>query len=325
MLSLQVLKESLAKMVLIRRFEEHSVEAYTQGHIGGFCHLCIGQEAIPVALSLVMSPQDSVITAYRAHGIALTQGLSPRQVMAELMGKEAGCSRGKGGSMHMFNVSKRFYGGHGIVGSSSSLGTGLALAHRYSKDNGVSLTLLGDGASNQGQFFESMNMASLWNLPVLYIIENNGFSMGTSVERGCAGGPLYKRGEPFGIPGALCLGDDFIELHQQLRERLEIVRETSRPFLLEIDTYRFKGHSMSDPGKYRTRETLDEARTLRDPIQRLQEYLIQEHHCTPEALRAFDEYAQDCVKDAVAFSLDAEEPPQEALWKDVFVTTGDSL
>jgi pyruvate dehydrogenase E1 component alpha subunit len=315
--SVDQMKEMLSMMWLIRRFEEKCAQIYTAGKIAGFCHLCIGQEAIAVAASHVMGPVDTMITAYRSHGQALARGLTPFQVMAELMGKEGGSSKGKGGSMHLFHPERFFYGGHGIVGAQTALGAGLAFAHQYTQDHGVCLTFLGDGASNQGQFFESMNMAALWNLPILYIIENNGYSMGTAVARACSGGPLYQRGMPFGIPGSLVKGDDVLELSQVFHRLIETIRQTGKPQLLEIDTYRFKGHSMSDPGKYRTRQELDEARHTRDPLVLLSQYLHHHHGIDRTVLDAFDSYAQNRVEEAFAAADAAPEPSVTSLWEDI--------
>ncbi len=316
-LGLDRLMDMLSMMWIIRRFEEKSAQIYTAGKIAGFCHLCIGQEAIAVAASHAMGPVDTMITAYRSHGQALARGLTPFQVMAELMGKEGGSSKGKGGSMHLFHPERFFYGGHGIVGAQTSLGTGLAFAHKYTQDNGVCLTFLGDGAANQGQFFESMNMASLWNLPVIYIIENNGYSMGTSVERACSGGPLHRRGEPFGIPGTLVKGDNLLELIHVFQTLMETVRTTNRPQLLEIDTYRFKGHSMSDPGKYRTRQELDQARHSRDPITLLIHHLKEHNGATDDDLDALEKNAQIVVEQAFALADAAPEPSESSLWEDI--------
>lgn len=308
----------LEQMILIRRIEERIAQIYTMGKIGGFCHLCIGQEAVPVASAYAMKPSDTMITAYRSHGHALVKGVSPRALVAELMGKYAGSSKGKGGSMHLFCKEQNFYGGHGIVGAQTSLGTGIAFAHKYMNDGGVCLTFLGDGASNQGQFFESMNMASLWDLPVLYIIENNGYGMGTSVQRACAGTRLYARGEPFNIPGHILYGDDVIQLCQNLSAAIEYVRHHQRPLLLEINTYRFKGHSMSDPGKYRTRNQLEEARTSRDPIETLLRFLKETN--VPETdIKACEERALAAVEDAMTFGEETPAPPLHELYEDIYI------
>jgi pyruvate dehydrogenase E1 component alpha subunit len=316
-LPVDTMKEMLATMWIIRRFEEKCAQIYTAGKIAGFCHLCIGQEAIAVAASHVMGPVDTMITAYRSHGQALARGLTPFQVMAELMGKEGGSSKGKGGSMHLFHTDRFFYGGHGIVGAQTALGAGLAFAHKYTQDQGVCLTFLGDGATNQGQFFESMNMAALWDLPILYIIENNGYSMGTSVARACSGGPLHQRGAAFGIPGSWVKGDDILELSEVFQNLMETIRQTQKPQILEIDTYRFKGHSMSDPGKYRTRQELDDARHTRDPLILLANHLRNNHAVPNDILDAFDRDAQAVVEEAFSRSDAAPEPSTASLWEDI--------
>ncbi len=316
--SVEILLSFLEQMILIRRIEERIAQIYTLGKIGGFCHLCIGQEAVPVASAYAMKSSDTMITAYRSHGHALVKGVSPRTLVAELMGKYPGSSKGKGGSMHIFCTDQNFYGGHGIVGAQTSLGTGIAFAHKYLDDKGVCLTFLGDGASNQGQFFESMNMASLWNLPVLYIIENNGYGMGTSVQRACAGTRLSSRGEPFGIPGHTFYGDDVIHLYQQLSAAIEYVRDQQRPLLLEIDTYRFKGHSMSDPGKYRTRNQLEEARNSRDPIDNLTNYL-KEQNVPDSTIKACEDRALAAVEEALSFGEEAPFPPLHELYEDIYL------
>lgn len=315
-LSKEILYQWLGDMWLIRRFEEKCAQIYTQGYIGGFCHLCIGQEAISVVSSFSMTKNDTMITAYRSHGHGLARGLSPEQMMAELMGKKTGSSKGKGGSMHLFDPSNQFYGGHGIVGAQIPLGTGLALAHKYKQDNGVCLVFLGDGAANQGQFFEAMNMASLWDLPVLYVIENNGYAMGTSVERACAGGPLFKRGEPFNIEGATTYADDPLVLYAFFKEHLEAVRAQSRPRLIELQTYRFKGHSMSDPGKYRTRSQLDQARSERDPIAFLIGHLKERGY---EDFDALEHHATQRIEAAFTQAKDAPLPDQIDLLTDVIL------
>lgn len=315
-LSTNVLRQWLSDMWLIRRFEEKSAQVYTQGDIAGFCHLCIGQESIPVVSSFLMKDHDTMITAYRSHGHGFVRGLTLESMFAELMGKRTGCSKGKGGSMHFFHPENRFYGGHGIVGAQVPIGTGIALAHKYKKDGGVCLTFLGDGATNQGQFFEAMNMAALWGLPVIYIIENNEYSMGTSVERACAGGALCTRGEPFGIPGASFYADDALALHGFLQEQIEQVRTQSHPRLIELHTYRFKGHSMSDPGKYRTRAQLDQCRTERDPIKVLKLHL-KERGC--EDLDILETQAHQRVEEAFIQAKNAPYPDASDLLTDVLL------
>ncbi len=318
-LDTKTLMDALALMWRIRRFEEKAAQIYTSGMIGGFCHLCIGQEAIAVGASLAMEPTDTMITGYRAHGHALARGLSCVQVLGELMGKDVGCSKGKGGSMHMFNKEQGFYGGHGIVGAQTALGTGLAFAHAYREDRGVCLSFLGDGASNQGQFFESMNMAALWHLPIIYIIENNQYGMGTSVQRACAGGNLYRRGEPFGISGLQIKGDDLTEVYAVLKTLITYVRTHKRPFVLEIDTYRFKGHSMSDPGKYRTRQELDAARHSRDPLDRLAAILRDVHQVPAEAIELLSKQADQEVAQAFDICQEACEPSLQTIDQDVML------
>jgi pyruvate dehydrogenase E1 component alpha subunit len=241
-------------MLLIRRFEEKAGQMYGMGLIGGFCHLYIGQEAVVTGVQAALESQDTVITTYRDHGHMLACGMEPRGVMAELTGRRDGYSKGKGGSMHMFSAEKQFYGGHGIVGANVPLGTGIAFAHRYKKDNGVCLTYFGDGAVNQGQVYESFNMAALWQLPVIYIIENNRYGMGTSVERASAGTELWQRGQAYGIPGKQIDGMDVRAVNSAARDALSFVRDKNGPIILEMQTYRYRGHSMSDPAAYRTKQ-----------------------------------------------------------------------
>src|SRR3954471_24793795 len=255
------------QMLLIRRFEERAGQLYGLGFIGGFCHLYIGQEAVAVGLQSAMEPgRDSVITGYRDHGHMLAYGIDPKLIMAELTGRAAGISKGKGGSMHMFSVDHRFYGGHGIVGAQVSLGTGLAFKHKYSGDGGVCLAYFGDGASNQGQVYESFNMAELWKLPIIYVIENNQYAMGTSVNRSSAEDQLYRRGESFRIPGLQIDGMEVLAVRGAPTTALEWVRAGKGPILLELKTYRYRGHSMSDPAKYRSREEVQAVREKSDPI-----------------------------------------------------------
>src|SRR6185295_8553291 len=253
-------------MLLIRRFEERAGQLYGMGLIGGFCHLYIGQEAIAVGVQAVKQPGDQVITGYRDHGHMLACGMDPREVMAELTGRAGGSSRGKGGSMHMFSTESAFYGGHGIVGAQVPLGTGLAFANRYRQNDLVSFTYFGDGAANQGQVYESFNMAELWDLPVVYVIENNQYAMGTSIERSSSETHLYRRGASFNIPGQEVDGMDILAVREAGLAAAEHARSGKGPFILEMKTYRYRGHSMSDPQKYRTREEIDEVRKNRDPI-----------------------------------------------------------
>ena len=255
------------QMLTIRRFEEKAGQLYGMGLIGGFCHLYIGQEAVVVGLQSAMKEQDSVITGYRDHGHMLACGIPPKVVMAELTGRAAGISKGKGGSMHMFSVEHGFYGGHGIVAAQVPLGTGLAFAHKYKKDDGVCITYFGDGAANQGQVYESFNMAELWKLPVLYVIENNQYAMGTSVNRASAEDQLYRRGESFRIEGMQVNGMDVLDVRGAGEAAFDWIRGGKGPLLIEMMTYRYRGHSMSDPAKYRTRDEVQDVRTKRDPIE----------------------------------------------------------
>ena len=261
-------------MLLIRRFEEKAGQMYGMGLIGGFCHLYIGQEAVVVGAQAATNESDSVITTYRDHGHMLASGMDPRGVMAELTGRIDGYSRGKGGSMHMFARDKNFYGGHGIVGASTALGTGIAFANRYLNNDEVTLTYFGDGAANQGQVYESFNMAALWKLPVLYIIENNHYAMGTSTARSTAQTKLYKRGDAFGIPGSQCDGMDVIAVRDAVAKAVKHMRAGKGPYILEAMTYRYRGHSMSDPAKYRTREEVNKVRKERDPIDHVRDLIL---------------------------------------------------
>jgi pyruvate dehydrogenase E1 component alpha subunit len=309
------------QMLLIRRFEERAGQLYGMGLIGGFCHLYIGQEAIAVGMQAIKQPGDQIITAYRAHGHMLASGVDPKSVMAELTGRAAGVSKGKGGSMHMFAPKNDFYGGHGIVGAQVSLGTGLALANRYRKNGKVAFVYFGDGAANQGQVYESFNMAELWRLPVVYLIENNQYAMGTSVERSSSETHLYKRGASFNIPGAEVDGMDVSAVREAGAKAAEHARSGDGPFILEMKTYRYRGHSMSDPGKYRTREEIDEVRKTRDPIDHLQERLEAAGMADEAALKAIDAEIRRVVADAAEFARTAPEPEPGELYTDVYAET----
>ncbi len=304
------------EMLLIRRFEEKAGQLYGMGLIGGFCHLYIGQEAVVVGLQAAQLPQDSVVTAYRDHGHMLAAGMDPKGVMAELTGRIGGYSRGKGGSMHMFSREKNFFGGHGIVGAQVPIGTGLAFAHKFKQDNGVCLTYMGDGAANQGQVYESFNMASLWKLPVLYVIENNKYGMGTSQARHAAG-ELWRRGEGFGIPGVKIDGMDVVKVRAAAEEAVEYVRSGRGPMLLEMITYRYRGHSMSDPAKYRSKEEVEQMREQNDPIENLRKILLTEHMATEEDLKAMEREIKQIVAEAAEFAQSSPEPDPEELWTDV--------
>jgi pyruvate dehydrogenase E1 component alpha subunit len=307
------------QMLLIRRFEERAGQLYGLGFIGGFCHLYIGQEAVAVGLQSAMTVgKDSVITGYRDHGHMLAYGIDPKVIMAELTGREAGISKGKGGSMHMFSVEHGFYGGHGIVGAQVSLGTGLALKHKYSEDGGVNLAYFGDGAANQGQVYESFNMAKLWNLPVIYAIENNHYAMGTSVERSASEPDFYKRGESFQIPGIQVDGMDVLAVRGAAEVALEWTRSGKGPIILELKTYRYRGHSMSDPAKYRTREEVQSYRENQDPIQRAEKELVGLGVAEDE-LKAIDKEIKDIVVEAAKFAEEAPEPAASELHTDVLV------
>ena len=306
-------------MLLIRRFEERAGQLYGMGLIGGFCHLYIGQEAIAVGMQAIKRTGDQVITGYRDHGHMLAAGMESRVVMAELTGRAAGASGGKGGSMHMFNTDVGFYGGHGIVGAQVSLGTGLAMANWYRQDGAVAFVYFGDGAANQGQVYESFNMAELWSLPVVYVVENNQYAMGTSIERASSETHLYKRGVSFNIPGEEVDGMDVLAVRDAGRRAAEHARSGKGPIILEMKTYRYRGHSMSDPGKYRTREEIDAVRKTRDPIDHLQERLLADGLADEAALKAIDADVKSIVADAAEFARTTPEPDATELYTDVYV------
>ncbi len=274
-------------MVLIRRFEEKAGQLYGMGLIGGFCHLYIGQEAVVTGMQSALTDKDSIITTYRDHGHMLACGMDPKGVMAELTGREGGYSKGKGGSMHMFSREKKFYGGHGIVGASVPIGAGLAFAHKYMDDGGINTCYFGDGAANQGQVYETYNMASLWKLPVIFIIENNKYGMGTSQERHAAG-ELYKRGEAYGIPGEKVDGMDVLKVREAALKAVDHVREGKGPYILEMETYRFRGHSMSDPAKYRTKDEVSAFKDDRDPIKQIKDVIIDNDYGSEDDLKEMD-------------------------------------
>jgi pyruvate dehydrogenase E1 component alpha subunit len=306
------------RMLLIRRFEEKAGQLYGMGLIGGFCHLYIGQEAIVVGMQLAIKEGDKVITGYRDHGHMLACGMDPKGVMAELTGRQHGYSKGKGGSMHMFSVEKCFYGGHGIVGAQVPLGTGLAFANRYRGTDNVSLTYLGDGATNQGQVYESFNMAKLWKLPVIYIIENNQYGMGTSVARASATIDLYKRGASFDIPGERVDGMDVRAVKAAGDKAVEWCRKGNGPIILEMLTYRYRGHSMSDPAKYRSKEEVDKMRTEHDPIEQVRRRALQKGFATEDALKKIDAEVRLTVNEAAEFATSDAEPDPAELYTDVY-------
>ncbi|MEI6439650.1 MAG: pyruvate dehydrogenase (acetyl-transferring) E1 component subunit alpha [Alphaproteobacteria bacterium] len=306
-------------MLMIRRFEERAGQLYGMGLIGGFCHLYIGQEAIAVGVQAIKKSGDQVITGYRDHGHMLACGMDPREVMAELTGRAGGSSKGKGGSMHMFSTTADFYGGHGIVGAQVSLGTGLALANKYKANGNVCFAYFGDGAANQGQVYESFNMAELWSLPVVYVIENNQYAMGTSIERSSAETHLYKRGASFLIPGEEVDGMDVVAVRDAAGRAAEHARTGKGPYILEMKTYRYRGHSMSDPAKYRTREEVDQVRKTRDPIDHLQEILEMNGWADDAALKAIDADVKRIVADAAEFARTSPEPDPSELYTDVYL------
>jgi pyruvate dehydrogenase E1 component alpha subunit len=309
------------QMLLVRRFEERAGQLYGMGLIGGFCHLYIGQEAIAVGMQSVKLDGDQIITGYRDHGHMLVAGMDPKAVMAELTGRAAGASKGKGGSMHMFSVERSFYGGHGIVGAWVSLGTGLGLANKYRDNGAVAFCYFGDGAANQGQVYESFNMAKVWDLPVVYIVENNQYAMGTSIERSTSETHLYRRGASFNIPGQEVDGMDVLAVRDAGLKAAEHARSGKGPYILEMKTYRYRGHSMSDPQKYRTREEIDEVRKNRDPIDHLQERLEAAGWAEDATLKAIDAEVKAIVADAAEFARTTPEPDPAELYTDVYVET----
>jgi len=306
------------EMLLIRRFEERAGQMYGMGLIGGFCHLYIGQEAVVVGMQLAARDGDQVITGYRDHGHMLATGMDPRGVMAELTGRETGYSRGKGGSMHMFSREKEFFGGHGIVAAQVPLGTGLAFANRYRKNDSVCMTYFGDGAANQGQVYESFNMAELWSLPVVYIVENNRYAMGTSVARSSAQTDFSKRGESFGIPGEQVDGMDIRAVKAAGEKALAWCREGKGPYILEMLTYRYRGHSMSDPAKYRSREEVQKIRDESDPIEKSRARILAREIASEDELKAIDKRVRDRVIDSAEFAQAGPEPDTKELWTDIY-------
>ncbi|MGR7997037.1 pyruvate dehydrogenase (acetyl-transferring) E1 component subunit alpha [Xanthobacter sp. ZOL 2024] len=305
------------EMLLIRRFEEKAGQMYGMGLIGGFCHLYIGQEAVVVGMQMAMQPGDQVITGYRDHGHMLATGMEAGGVMAELTGRRGGYSKGKGGSMHMFSIEKQFFGGHGIVGAQVSLGTGLAFADRYKGNGAVSVTYFGDGAANQGQVYESFNMAELWKLPVVYVIENNKYAMGTSVTRSSAQTDFSKRGASFNIPGEQVDGMDVRAVRTAGERALAFAREGNGPYILEMQTYRYRGHSMSDPAKYRSKEEVQKMRTEHDPIEQVRARLLNAHAASEEELKKIDGEIREIVNAAADFASHDPEPDPAELYTDV--------
>ena len=305
-------------MLEIRRFEERAAQLYGMGHIGGFCHLYIGQEAVVVGVLMTIDKKDCVVTTYRDHGHMIARGLDPKKIMAELTGKITGYSKGKGGSMHMFSKENNFYGGHGIVGAQVPIGTGVAFALKYQNEKNICRTYIGDGAMNNGQVFESFNIASLWNLPVLFIIENNQYGMGTSVNRAAAGSDLFKRGKPFGIPGEKVDSMNVFKVIEAAYKAGKYVRDSKGPFILEVQTYRYRGHSMSDPAKYRTRKEL-ESYKAKDPIQFVYEEIIHKKITTEKELKKINKQVIKKIKEATDYSLESKFPNEEDLYTDVYI------
>jgi pyruvate dehydrogenase E1 component alpha subunit len=311
------LRKLYREMLLIRRFEEKAGQLYGMGLIGGFCHLYIGQEAVVVGALSVLDKGDTVITTYRDHGHMLATGMDPKGVMAELTGRRGGYSKGKGGSMHMFSREKNFFGGHGIVGANVPLGTGIAFAHRYLDEPNLCATFFGDGAVNQGQVYESFNMAALWKLPVLYIIENNKYGMGTSIERASARTDLYHRGASYGIPGEMVDGMDVLTVREATRKAARHIRGGGGPFILEMQTYRYRGHSMSDPAKYRSKEEVAKMRQEHDPIDHLRDRLLEAKLIEEAEFKNLDREIKEIIAEATEFAQSSPEPDPSELWTDV--------
>jgi pyruvate dehydrogenase E1 component alpha subunit len=305
------------KILLLRRFEEKCGQLYGMGLIGGFCHLYIGQEAVIVGLDMAMQKGDSMVTSYRCHAHSIISGIDPKSVLAELTGRSSGCSKGKGGSMHMFNIPGKFYGGHGIVGAQVPIGTGLSFAEKYNNTDNICFTFLGDGAVNQGQVYEAFNMAALWKLPVVYIIENNEYSMGTSVARSTAMTDLCKKGESFGIPGFEINGMDLDEVYAAGLKATEFVRSGSGPIIIEMKTYRYRGHSMSDPAKYRTKEEVEQYKE-QDPLHMIRDKIEKNSYASEEQLKAIDKKVKDIVANAAEFAQNEPMPAESELYTDIF-------
>ncbi len=305
-------------MLLIRRFEERTGQLYGMGLIGGFCHLYIGQEAVVVGVQMALKPGDKIVTSYRDHGHMLATGMEAKGVMAELTGRATGYSRGKGGSMHMFSKKEHFYGGHGIVGAQVSIGAGLAFANKYRGTDEVAVAYMGDGASNQGQVYESFNMAALQKLPCIFVIENNQYGMGTSAARSSASKALHRNGEPWGIPGQQVDGMDVVAVREAAREAVAHCRAGNGPYLLEMRTYRYRGHSMSDPAKYRTREEVDAMRREHDAIEQVRKALLA-LGISEQTLKTTDDQIKTLIAEAAEFAQSSPEPDPSELWTDVLV------
>jgi len=312
------LKKYYGEMLLIRRFEEKAGQLYGMGLIGGFCHLYIGQEAVVVGLEAAAEEGDKRVTSYRDHGHMLACGMDPKGVMAELTGREGGYSKGKGGSMHMFSKEKHFYGGHGIVGAQVPIGAGLALSDKYKGNDRVTFAYFGDGAANQGQVAESYNMAQLWDLPVIFVIENNQYAMGTSTKRSTMSPSYWERGAAYGIAGEAVDGMDVLAVKAAGEKAVAHCRAGKGPYILEVLTYRYRGHSMSDPAKYRTREEVQEMREKRDAIEHVRQMLLSGGHASEDDLKKIDKDIKDIVNEAAEFSKESPEPALEELWTDIY-------
>lgn len=306
-------------MLLIRRFEEKAGQLYGMGQIAGFCHLYIGQEAVVTGCRAAMIDGDQMVTGYRDHAHMLALDMTSRGIMAELTGRSGGYSRGKGGSMHMFSTEKHFYGGHGIVGAQVPIGAGLALANKYTGNGNVSLAFFGDGASNQGQVYEAFNMAKLWDLPVVFVIENNQYAMGTSVQRSSAETELYKRGSSFEIKGLQVDGMNVLEVRDAAKKAIKHARDGKGPMILEMKTYRYRGHSMSDPAKYRSRDEVTKTRSERDPIDMAKKRLLDEKWADEDSLKAIDKEIKAIVADSAEFAQTSPEPDPSELYTDVLL------
>ena len=316
--SAEELKGYYRDMLLIRRFEEKAGQLYGMGLIGGFCHLYIGQEAVVVGLEAAAEEGDKRITSYRDHGHMLACGMDPNGVMAELTGREGGYSKGKGGSMHMFSKEKHFYGGHGIVAAQVPLGAGLAFADKYLENDRVTFTYFGDGAANQGQVYEAYNMAELWMLPVIFVIENNQYAMGTSTQRSTKSPSYWERGAAYGIPGEEVDGMDVLAVKEAGEKAVAHCRAGKGPYILEIKTYRYRGHSMSDPAKYRTREEVQKMREERDPIEAVRSMLLTGKHATEDDLKQIDKEIKEVVNASADFAKESPEPALDELWTDIY-------
>jgi pyruvate dehydrogenase E1 component alpha subunit len=312
------LKKHYHDMLLIRRFEEKAGQLYGMGLIGGFCHLYIGQEAVVVGLEAAASEGDKRVTSYRDHGHMLACGMNPDGVMAELTGRRGGYSKGKGGSMHMFSKEKHFYGGHGIVGAQVPIGAGLAFADKYKGNDRVTFAYFGDGAANQGQVYETFNMAALWQLPVIFVIENNQYAMGTAQTRSTSSPDIYTRGAAFGIPGQAVDGMNVLEVKAAGDTAVKHCRAGNGPYILEVKTYRYRGHSMSDPAKYRTREEVQKMREERDPIEYIRSLLLTGKHATENDLKAIDKDIKKVVSASTEFAKESPEPDLSELWTDIY-------